>query len=316
MAKVGRSTRYRRPFSAVVGALAATGLLLSLAGCSSGSDDDGSGGAPDRAGGRVTKPSSPAPRPTPAWRTDPASIAALGDSITVGFDACGVLSECPEVSWSTGTDPAVDSLARRLVKNPATHSWNLAQTGAVMADLPAQVDRAVARRPELVTVLIGANDACRPTTAAMTPAADFRTTFEASMRKLRRALPKTQVYVAGVPDLMRLWSEGRENPLGKQVWKLGICASMLRDPDDLSKAAADRRQSVQDRVTAYNAALRDVCRKDTLCRFDRAVSDYRFTTGELSAWDWFHPSKEGQRELAGLAYKEITRREEPVTGVG
>ncbi len=38
---------------------------------------------------------------------------------------------------------------------------------------------------------------------------------------LRKALPKTQVYVSSVPDLKRLWSEGRSNPLGKQIWKAG-----------------------------------------------------------------------------------------------
>ncbi|MEU9122352.1 SGNH/GDSL hydrolase family protein [Streptomyces sp. NPDC048506] len=289
-----RPRRFGHRFSRSV--TTALALLITLTACSA-DGTPGSGGSGERR--------SP---PAPVWRTDPGSIAALGDSITVGFDACTVLSDCPEVSWATGTDPAVDSLARRLVKHPATHSWNLARTGALMSDLPGQVAAAVRRKPALVTVLIGANDACRRTVGAMTPEADFRAGFSRSLKELRRALPHTQVYVAAVPDLLRLWSEGRKNPLGKEVWKLGICGSMLRDPDDLTKAAQDRRTTVRKRVMAYNAALAEVCGKDPLCRFDGSVFDYHFTDRQLSTWDWFHPGTRGQKELAELAFRTITRK--------
>ncbi|MEV5592300.1 GDSL-type esterase/lipase family protein [Streptomyces sp. NPDC052496] len=296
MTVVNQPFRPIRARTAAAAVLTAAALAVSLTGC--GSDpDDGGGSAP-----------RPSPKPSSAWRTDPASVAAVGDSISVGFDACSVLSDCPAVSWATGTDPGVNSVARRLVKDPATHSWNFARTGALIRDLPAQIDQAVRKRPELVTVLVGANDACRTDVGAMTSADDFRAGFETSLRKLRRALPTTQVYVAAVPDLMRLWSQGRQNPLGKEVWKLGICGSMLRDPDDLSKAADTRRQSVRDRVMAYNKALESVCARDKLCRFDRSVFDFRFTGAELSTWDWFHPGREGQRELARMAFQEITRK--------
>ncbi|MFI0709670.1 SGNH/GDSL hydrolase family protein [Streptomyces inhibens] len=275
----------------------ACALLTALTACSA------DGGSASRSGASAKRPAKRAP----VWRTDPGSIAALGDSITVGFDACTVLSDCPEVSWATGTDPKVDSLARRLVAHPATHSWNFAKTGALMSDLPDQIAAAADRKPELVTILIGANDACRHDVGTMTPKAAYRADFARSMTYLRRALPHTQVYVAAVPDLLRLWSEGRKNPLGKQVWKLGICGSMLRDPDDLTKAAQDRRAKVRDRVQGYNAALAEVCGKDPLCRFDGSVFDYRFTGRQLSTWDWFHPGTGGQKELAELAFRAITR---------
>lgn len=176
-----------------------------------------------------------------------------------------------------------------------------------MADLPSQMARAVAREPELVTVMIGANDACRATAAAMTPVADFRADFEDAMATLRKSLPKAQVFVASVPDLKRLWSEGRANPVGKQVWKLGICPSMLADPDLLTTAAGERRDAVQGRVEAYNDVLREVCGKDRHCRYDGgAVFDYRFGQAQLSQWDWFHPSVDGQARLAEIAYRIIS----------
>ena len=233
----------------------------------------------------------------------------MGDSITTGFDACTVLSDCPEVSWATGSSAQVDSLAVRLLgkTKAAQRSWNYAVTGARMADVAGQMARAVAREPELVTVMAGANDACRDTADAMTSVADFRTQFEDAMSTLRDALPKSQVYVASVPNLMRLWEQGRTNPLSKQVWKLGICPSMLSDPDSLTTLANQRRESVQERVEAYNKVLEEVCAKDRRCRFDDgAVYEFRFGTQQLSQWDWFHPSVNGQARLAEIAYRTVT----------
>ncbi|MFD5636412.1 SGNH/GDSL hydrolase family protein [Streptomyces sp. NPDC127077] len=292
-----RSHRWRAVLAA-----AAAAALLGTAACDSS------------APGGTTKP-RPSAKPTPVWDRSPDSMAAVGDSITRGFDACSVLSDCPEVSWATGSDPRVDSLAVRLLgtAGAAERSWNYAVTGARMADLPGQMAEAATRGPELVTVMAGANDACRSSASAMTSVADFRAEFQDALDTLRRALPKTQVYVSSVPDLKRLWSEGRGSALGKQVWKLGICPSMLGDADSLNAAATLRRGQVLDRVKAYNQVLREVCAKDRRCRFDgNAVFDYRFGADQLSHWDWFHPSRDGQARLAEIAYRTVTARE-PVT---
>ncbi|MFF6999131.1 SGNH/GDSL hydrolase family protein [Streptomyces sp. NPDC008313] len=295
----------RRGRAVVAGATAA---LLCLAGC------DASGG--DSPGPRGTSADGhPSPRATPSWDRSPRSMAAVGDSITRGFDACSVLSDCPEVSWATGSDPRVRSLAVRLfgASGAAGHSWNYAVTGARMADLSGQITRAAARKPQLVTVMAGANDACRSSTSAMTSVAGFRAGFEDAMATLRRLLPKAQVYVSSVPDLHRLWSQGRTNPLGKQVWKLGICPSMLGDADALDAASAERRAMVEDRVEAYNEVLEDVCAEDRRCRFDGgAVFEYRFGTEQLSHWDWFHPSRNGQARLAEIAYRTVTAKKPAV----
>ncbi|WP_399884570.1 SGNH/GDSL hydrolase family protein [Streptomyces sp. BBFR51] len=278
-----------------------TAAVLGAAGC-------------DAAGGDSPAPSPSASKPSktaPAWDTSPASVAAVGDSITRGFDACTVLSDCPEVSWATGSSAEVDSLAVRLLGEAQApgRSWNYAVTGARMADLNAQVTRAAARKPELVAVMAGANDACRATTSAMTPVADFRAQFEEAMTTLREKLPKAQVYVSSIPDLKRLWSQGRTNALGKQVWKLGLCPSMLGDADSLDSAATLRRNTVRDRVEDYNEVLREVCAKDRRCRTDDgAVHAYRFGTDQLSHWDWFHPSVGGQARLAEIAYRAVTAK--------
>ncbi|MFI6204898.1 SGNH/GDSL hydrolase family protein [Streptomyces sp. NPDC051041] len=289
-----RKRRHRS--RAVLAVLAAA--VLGVAGCDAGGDASG------------PRKDGPSARPTPVWDVSPASIAAVGDSITTGFDACTVLSDCPEASWATGSSPEVDSLAVRLLgAKAAGRSWNYAVTGARMADLPGQLARAAARRPELVTVLVGANDACRDTVSAMTPVADFRADFQRAMSTLRKTLPKTQVYVASVPNLKRLWAQGRTSPLGRQVWKLGVCPSMLGDAQATDAAATLRRNTVQQRVEDYNRVLREVCEQDRRCRSDGgAVHAYRFGPKQLSPWDWFHPSVDGQARLAEIAYRTVTAR--------
>ncbi|WP_069811584.1 SGNH/GDSL hydrolase family protein [Streptomyces sp. TP-A0874] len=262
------------------------------------------------------EPQNPAPRepapehftsPPTEWDPEPESIAAVGDSITRGFDACDVLVDCPEVSWSTGTDKNVRSLAQRLLTSPEGRSWNYARSGALMKELPDQLEKVVPHRPQLVTVTMGSNDACQKSTSRMTSVDDFRASFSSALKSLRKSLPGTEVYVASVPDLKRLWSEGRADPVGKQIWQLGICQSILKDPDATDRASAERRQEVSDRVVAYNEVLESVCAEDRLCRYDDgAVHAYRFTGRQLSTWDWFHPNKDGQHRLAEIAYQRIT----------
>ena len=130
--------------------------VLGAAGC------DAAGGASPAPDGTRAK-ARPSASPTPVWDSSPASMVAVGDSITRGFDACSVLSDCPEVSWATGTDSEVRSLAVRLLgtSRAAAHSWNHAETGARIAQLPEQMDLAAEQKPDLVTVMIGAKDACR-----------------------------------------------------------------------------------------------------------------------------------------------------------
>ncbi|MDT9699599.1 SGNH/GDSL hydrolase family protein [Streptomyces sp. P17] len=295
MRKTGHRSR------AVLAVLSAA--VLGLTGC-----DAVGGNSPGPSG---TDAQRVKPKPAPVWDRSPESVAAVGDSITRGFDACSVFSDCPEVSWATGSSEKVDSLAVRLLgeAGASERSWNYAVTGARMADLPRQMAQAATRKPELVAVMAGANDACRATTEAMTSVADFRAQFEESMRTLRGALPTAQVYVASVPDLKRLWSQGRTSALGKQVWKLGICPSMLGDADSLDAAATLRRETVQKRVEDYNKVLKKVCAKDKRCRFDGgAVYAYRFGTQQLSRWDWFHPSVNGQARLAEIAYRTVTAK--------
>jgi lysophospholipase L1-like esterase len=233
-------------------------------------------------------------------------MAALGDSITRAFAACGRSGDCVEMSWATGTADEVRSHAQRLDLDTAESNHNLAVSGARVAGLASQTRSAVQARPDYVTVLIGANDACTAEEKAMTSVEDYTGAFNAAMDALVRGLPHARILVLSVPDLARLREIGKDRPDVRRVWEgNGVCASMLADPTDTSAAADARRRRVRDRIQAYNAAMAAACgRHPTQCRHDQnAVFDYRFNLDEVSDIDYWHPSARGQAALAQIAWE-------------
>jgi GDSL-like lipase/acylhydrolase family protein len=281
--------------------------VLLLAGCGGTGGHGNPPGSTQKDGGRRSAPARP--HPPSGWDRHPDTIAAVGDSLTRAFNACTALADCLSESWATGDGKTVDSLARRLPdsRHKGKDTWNLAQDGATVTRLPEQMRQAARHRPQLVTVLIGANDACRPTVDAMTSVDDFRTRLAEALRTLRADAPHAEVYMASVPDLKRLWAVGKGHKDARQVWSLGICQSMLAEPKSTAPAAVRRRDQVRERVQQYNTVLRQVCAQDRRCRYDGgAVFGYRLTAADLSDWDWFHPSRRGQHALAELAYRRIT----------
>jgi len=238
----------------------------------------------------------------------PTSMAALGDSITRGFDACGFYVDCPERSWSTGDDAEVDSQRSRLTAAGAQLSTvvNLAHTGAAVAALDDQAAGAVAQHADYVTIEIGANDACQPDVSQMTPVETFRGLLRTALTRLHDGLPRARVFIASIPDLMRLWRVGHDNHVARFAWsRLHICPSMLGSADSTAPADVARREHVRARVEAYNSVLAAACAEyGSDCRYDRgAVFAERFTIHEISKWDWFHPNVFGQHALAEVTWR-------------
>jgi lysophospholipase L1-like esterase len=239
----------------------------------------------------------------------PDSMASTGDSITRGFNA-GLIpwTDAPRTSWSTGSSPYVQSHYRRiLAANPLIfgRNFNDARSGAEMEELEHQFALVNLQRVEYVTVLMGANDACASSEAAMTPVAEFRAQFEAAMRALARGSPQARVFVASIPDVHRLWLILHANPNARWKWRLtGFCRSMLANPGSTAPADMARRERVRERIVAYNTVLAEVCGLYVRCRFDgNAVFEYPFQPQHVSTRDYFHPSLEGQRVLAKVTWR-------------
>ncbi|UBU09171.1 SGNH/GDSL hydrolase family protein [Nonomuraea gerenzanensis] len=238
----------------------------------------------------------------------PTVMAALGDSISTGFNACGWYVSCTARSWSTGDSAEVTSHYARLTKLSGTlqrHNLNYAAPGATSADLLAQMRKAVAAKADYVTILIGAQDACTRTEQSMTPAATYRQRLDTALAELRRGVPGARVLIASIPDVRRLWQVGKGNALARTFWTTGrICQSMLAEPTSTKRADVQRRSRVRARVMAFNHAAASACAAyGPRCRTDGgAVFSYPFTLDHVSKWDYFHPNTAGQRVLAERTY--------------
>jgi lysophospholipase L1-like esterase len=235
----------------------------------------------------------------------PDRMAALGDSITRGFNACGFYVDCTSRSWATGSTSAINSHFLRLrAQESSLIAFNDAVSGARMAALAGQASSAVSQQADYVTILMGANDACTSSESTMTSVADFQARFRTGMTTLRNGLPNALIFVASIPDIKRLWEVGRGSFAARTAWSLfGICQSMLANPTSTAAADVARRDRVRQRVIDYNSVLRSVCAENVNCRFDgNALFSFPFTLSQVSGWDYFHPNAGGQTILASESY--------------
>ncbi|MFY1671886.1 SGNH/GDSL hydrolase family protein [Plantactinospora sp. WMMB334] len=271
---------------------AVTALLAAFALACEGSDGGG-GGQPD---------------PPAAPPGVPDSIAALGDSITAGFGSCLVLAACQRNSWSTGDSSRVESLYRRLREvNPAIRgkAHNQAVNGARASALATQAGGAVRARVDYVTVLVGANDACRGGIEDMTSVSTFRADVDRGLATLKKGLPKARVLVVSIPNLHRIWEIGHEDTRAVRAWRGRICPALLANPTSTEPADRTRRSTFRARIDAYNEQLAAACKAyGSRCRYDGgAAHRVRFGLDLLNRLDYFHPNAAGQKELAEVTWR-------------
>lgn len=238
----------------------------------------------------------------------PASIAAIGDSITRAYNTGRrPFADDPSYSWSTGTRTRVRSAYLRILgANPAIRDRrvNVGRDGARMSDFARQAGLAVAQRPDYVTVMLGSNDVCRSSEAAMTPVARFRGQADAGLRTLSAGLPDARIQVVSIPDVYRLWELFRGSIVARTVWRLGrVCQSLLMRPESTAARDRERRERVRRRTRELNEQLAQACAAFIHCRFDgMAVFRTAFGRSDVSSRDYFHPSRAGQTRLAGIVW--------------
>ncbi|GAA4753611.1 hypothetical protein GCM10025783_28140 [Amnibacterium soli] len=282
--------------------------LAALLGCVACTAPAGPAPASSAASAPVAAPSSPQAAPSPPGRS--MTVAVLGDSLSRGYNACSHFGDCPSVSWSGGTDDRVDSVATRLgaAAGARVTVRNLARSGATVSDLARQATEAVTLQPDLVTLLIGANDVCRATVADMTSTEDYTTAVSAALQQIAQYSPDTVVLVASIPDVTALLPVAAGNPTARFLWAQGGCATALQDPQSTAPDAVERRAAVSARIREYDAALAGACGVLPRCVTDGgALHRYTPTLQQLSAFDRFHPSVAGLRELAQLEWRALSR---------
>ena len=239
----------------------------------------------------------------------PNSMASTGDSITRAFNTgSDPFLDAPSNSWSTGTNSTVQSMYLRiLAQNPAIsgQNYNMARTGAKVADLPDMVSAINWLQVDYVTILIGANDVCTSNESSMTSVDAFRASFQTSLQRLASGTPKARIYVTSIPSIYNLWSVLKGNFAARYTWSgLGICQSMLANPLSTNAVDVARRERVRQRNIDFNTQLQQVCALYPQCRFDNnAVFNTTFAASDVSTRDYFHPSIAGQAKLAGVAWQ-------------
>ncbi|HEV7623360.1 MAG TPA: GDSL-type esterase/lipase family protein, partial [Amnibacterium sp.] len=264
-----RSAPRLRVLAAASALLAAVGL----AGCSGPSAPAPSRSADAPSAGAAARSAGPTPTGTTAQGagTRPTVLAALGDSLSRGFDACDHYGDCPSSSWITGTNTTVNSIAARLraTSGAPVAVHNDARSGVSVGDLPRQVDLAIAQQPDLVTVLIGGNDVCRAKVGDMTSAQTFSDVVDAQLTRLAAALPGARILVASVPDVTDLRPVASADPTARFLWTtLGGCTTVLGDPRSDSPATQSRLATVRGRIDSYNASLATTCATLRRCVWD------------------------------------------------
>lgn len=258
--------------------------------------------------GAGAQPPGQSASPRPRASGLPSSMVALGDSITVGFAACVAPAPCPRNSWAIGEGGTVNShYARILERNPAIRGQarTVAAPRATSADLPAQARSAASVRADYVTVLIGANDACRGGIGDMTEPRVFRSNVDSALRILRERMPQARILVVSIPDVYRLWQVGHTSAAVTRIWTtFGICPPLLANPTSTAPADVSRRGAFRSRIDAYNSQLEGACAAaGPRCRTDGgAVHAERFSLSLLSVTDFFHPNVDGQARIARASW--------------
>ncbi|QHF23661.1 hypothetical protein GTU73_06290 [Rathayibacter sp. VKM Ac-2804] len=247
------------------------------------------------------------------------SMLSLGDSITQAYGTCGQFADCPRNNWSTGTNTTVNSFASRLrTANPGTTvtTANFAQTGDLVAGVPARIDAAVAAgvRPDVVTLLIGGNDLCsakNPVAAdgyTMTTAAAFSTGASAAITKIRSTWPAAKIVLSSMPNVAAEWAVVKGG-FGSVVWASGNLCRTTRGVSATggrlsTTAASASATAAKTRTTQYNTALQKACTAaGTLCDYDGgALTATPVTKALIGTTDYFHPSIAGQAKIASVQW--------------
>jgi len=247
----------------------------------------------------------------PAAAAEVATLAILGDSISLGVNSCGSQGQCAAASWSGGSDPEVGSIAGRLAAASGLEPRvvNAAKDGGDVADALGLLPEVVDADPQLVTVLLGGNDACAPSLDEMTTTAEFETQLTALFARIDEELPDAVILALSVPDIHHLWDVGHGDSRAVEVWNgSASCRNLLGAADDDSAEASARRDAVAARVDEFNAVIERACATTEGCIDDGgALHAYPFSVDEISSIDYFHPSIAGQRAIAEIAWDALER---------
>ena len=251
----------------------------------------------------------------------PNRLSSIGDSMTRATDA-----ELPFsnhwASWANGyrnfwtwffglTD--VNSHNQRITRNFGSHgrrNFIAAHNGHDSRDFAGQAATSVSNQATYVTVLLGHNDVCAESYDRIPTDGEFEANMRAGFEVLRDGLPDgATVQVVGMVDVVQLHELGGDLTAWgfldcRVLWATTLldlfpCGTVLSP----ANSEADRAYA-RSRNQAFNGILEELTREFQVrdshhhYHYTAAASEYRFSPGDVSWLDCFHPSARGQRKLA------------------
>lgn len=242
------------------------------------------------------------PRLAFAGKSNAVVMGAVGDSITQATNSTG-WGDRPFDSWSTGENRSglVDSHSlklERLLKKPVV-TYNVARRGATSQDLDKQLQALLPQKPDYVSLLLGANDACSWTDDYDADLLAYLSKMSDSVAALIAANPKVKILLLPVPNLNYLW-ELSHNQRGCQwLWDtLSICTPLLQ-----SKRSPAERAAFSQRLADINTGLRSLAERfPSHINYKDELADYQFKSSHVSNRDCFHPSAAGQDLISSLSW--------------
>jgi hypothetical protein len=258
--------------------------------------------------GASSASSAPSNRSRLAYVGYPSSIAVLGHSGATGENSDprrpGV--EVRANSWATGTNPAIDSLYRRiLARNPRIkgHNVNLAQAGATVQQLVIQARELVASRtkPDLIVIQIMDNDLVCP--AAPSDLAAFRSTFASALRTLASGTPGSRLFVVSQFGSPGTYARSLTRSERRTFGGTGPCDFV----DPAGRIVAAKVAEADKAIHAFETQLARGCGRVPRCSYDggavgRIVDRRAYYSADLN-----HLSIRGHAELAAVAWAAMKR---------
>jgi hypothetical protein len=238
----------------------------------------------------------------------PNSIAVLAHSGATGYDSD---PRRPRVdvranSWATGTNPAVNSLYRRiLARNPRIkgHNINLAEDGATVRELLEQSRRAVALKPkpDLLVIQIIDNDLVCPATNR--DIGNFRAGMSRALRLLTRRSPRSKIFVVSQFGSPETYAKALRPEERLRIGGTGPCDFV----DPAGEIVESRLARLEGIIQRYEAQLAATCKVFGRCRYDggafgRIVDERAYFSQDLN-----HLSTRGHAKAAAVAWEALRR---------
>lgn len=230
-------------------------------------------------------------------------MGSIGDSITTAMNSNG-WGERKPYNWSTGTtkNKAIRSHFHKIKKitQKEVTPYNSATSGATSNDIAPQIDELLPKKPDYVTIMIGANDACSWAEDSEEQLDKYEDNVSSAIERLISNNSQIKILLVPIPNMYHLWETAHNEGNCQLRWNfLNICPNLLS-----SKRTEKERQEFQQRVYKANDRLEKIALANVQhVKFDRSIADFLFENKHISKRDCFHPSLSGQNIISSLTWK-------------